>query len=211
MKRIRKPSDIAHAAKMLWRNKSSYAMLSVTIVLSFSLLLGYLSFMDSDLYNRYKVIFSARKDVVMTYTSDKNPVDHLALANKVRKADETAQMYQYFSINTRMIQYKYVTARLVFIPQGNRPVFEMMFGFDDKYGNIYQLSRQIWPIMGKMDFDLAENECIINESFFRAISSDGTLPVSIVVPVQWNDGTTSYFPLKVVGVCTNKGHGQRRR
>lgn len=201
MKRIRKPSAIAHAAKMLWRNKSSYAMLSVTIVLSFSLLLGYLSFMDSDLYNRYKVIFSARKDVVMTYTSDKKPVDHLALANKVRKADETAQMYQYFSINTRMIQYNYVTARLVFIPQGNRPVFEMMFGFDDKYGNIYQLSRQIWPIMGKMDFDLAENECIINESFFRAISSDGTLPVSIVVPVQWNDGTTSYFPLKVVGVC----------
>ena len=87
MKRIRKPSAIAHAAKMLWRNKSSYAMLSVTIVLSFSLLLGYLSFMDSDLYNRYKVIFSARKDVVMTYTSDKNPVDHLALANKVRKAE----------------------------------------------------------------------------------------------------------------------------
>lgn len=87
MKRIRKPSAIAHAAKMLWRHKSSYAMLSVTIVLSFSLLLGYLAFMDSELYNRYKLIFSARKDVVMAYTWDKNPVEHLALATKVEKAD----------------------------------------------------------------------------------------------------------------------------
>lgn len=201
MKKRSKPSAIAHAAKMLWRNKSSYAMLSVTIVLSFSLLLGYLAFMDSDLYNRYKVIFSARKDVVMAYTWDKNPVDHLALATKVKKADESAQMYQYFSINTRMTQYKHVNARLMFIPQGNRPVFSLVWGFDDKYGTSYNISKQIWPIMGKSDFDLSENEAIVNESFFHAISPEGTLPVQIVVPVQWNDGTTSYFPLEVVGVC----------
>ena len=201
MKRIRKPSAIAHAAKMLWRNKNSYAMLSVTIVLSFSLLLGYLAFMDSDLYNRYKIIFSAREDVVMAYSWDKNPVDHLALATKVKKADESAQMYQYFSVHTRLTQYKHVNARLVFLPQGNRPVFEMIWGSDDKYGMMFNISRQIWPIMGKTDFDLAENECIINENFFHAINPEGTLPVQIVVPVNWNDGTTSYFALDVVGVC----------
>lgn len=200
MKRIRKPSAIAHAAKMLWRNKSSYAMLSVTIVLSFSLLLGYLAFMDSDLYNRYKVIFSAREDVVMAYTWDKNPVDHLALATKVKKADEDAQMYQFFSVNTRLTQYKHVNARLVFIPQGNRPVFTLAFGLDEKYGQVYQISWQIWPIMGKTDFDLQGNEAIINESFFRAISPEGTLPVQIVVPVKWEDGKTTYIPLEVVGV-----------
>ena len=203
MKRIRKPSAIAHAAKMLWRNKSSYAMLSVTIVLSFSLLLGYLSFMDSDLYDRYKIIFSARKDVVMAYTWDKNPVDHLALATKVRKADENAQMYQFFDVSTRLTQYGQVNARLIFLPQGNRPVFEVLLSADEY--SIYQLSRQVWPIMGKTDFDLKDNEAIINESFFRAISPDGTLPVQIVVPIRWNDRTTSYIPLEVVGVSADAG------
>lgn len=203
MKRIRKPSAIAHAAKMLWRNKSSYAMLSVTIVLSFSLLLGYLSFMDSDLYDRYKIIFSARKDVVMAYTWDKNPVDHLALATKVRKADENAQMYQFFDVSTRLTQYGQVNARLIFLPQGNRPVFEVLLSGDEY--SIYQLSRQVWPIMGKTDFDLKDNEAIINESFFRAISPDGTLPVQIVVPIRWDDRTTSYIPLEVVGVSADAG------
>ena len=33
---------LIHAAKMVWRNRKRYAFLSVTIVLSFSLLLGYL-------------------------------------------------------------------------------------------------------------------------------------------------------------------------
>ena len=201
MKRIRKPSLLAHAAKMLWRNRSSYAMLSVTIVLSFSLLLGYLAFTDSDLYDRYKVIFSSCRDVVMAYSWDKNPVDHLALAAKVKKADESAQMYQYFNVHTRLTQYKLVNARLFFIPQGNRPVYELLWGSDKKYGTMYNISRQVLPIQGKTDFDLAENEAIINESFFHAISPDGTLPVQVVVPVQWKDGTTSYFQLDVVGVC----------
>lgn len=201
MKKHSKPSALAHSAKMLWRNRSSYAMLSVTIVLSFSLLLGYLAFTDSDLYDRYKVIFSSRRDVVMAYSWDKNPVDHLALAAKVKKADESAQMYQYFNVNTRLTQYKLVDARLFFIPQGNRPVYELLWGSDKKYGTMYSISRQVWPIQGKSDFDLAENEAIINESFFHAISPDGTLPVQVVVPVQWKDGTTSYFQLDVVGVC----------
>lgn len=200
MKRIRKPSAIAHAAKMLWRNRSSYAMLSVTIVLSFSLLLGYLAFMDSDLYNRYKIIFYAPKDVVMAYTWDKNPVDHLALATKVEKADPDAQMYQFFSVNTRLTQYDQVNARLVFIPQGNRPVYTMAFGLDQKYDQVYQISWQIWPIMGKTDFDIKENQCIVNKTFFHAISPEGTLPVQIVVPLRWEDGKTDYVSLEVVGV-----------
>lgn len=209
MKRTRN-TIASHAAKMLWRNRSSYAMLSVTIALSFSLLLGYLAFMDSDLYNQYKLIFSAREDVVMAYSSDRDPVEHLTLANKVQKTDETAQVYQYFSTSTRMTQYNNIAAKLVFLPQGDRPVFQLMFGMDEKYGSIYQLSRQIWPIMGKTNFDLAENECIVNASFFHAICPDGTLPFSIVVPVRWNDGTTSYFPLNVVGVCEDDSDSNLR-
>ena len=42
---------------MVRRTLRSYMLLSVTIVLSFSLLLGYLGFVDSEIYNEYKHIF----------------------------------------------------------------------------------------------------------------------------------------------------------
>ena len=49
-----KRSGLLHAIMMAYRNIRSYKMLSVTIVLSFALLLGYMGFTDASLYNRYK-------------------------------------------------------------------------------------------------------------------------------------------------------------
>ncbi len=64
MKRM--PLRIArHAATMVSRNLRSYALLSVTIVLSFSLLLGYLLWTDSSHYNRYKETFSQDRNIVV--------------------------------------------------------------------------------------------------------------------------------------------------
>ena len=55
-----------HAMIMVGRSIRSYGLLSVTIIMSFSLLLGYLLYMDSSLYNRYKELFSLRRgDVVV--------------------------------------------------------------------------------------------------------------------------------------------------
>ena len=45
---------LGHAMQMVIRNLRSYTMLSVTVVFSFSILLGYLAFSDSTLYNRYR-------------------------------------------------------------------------------------------------------------------------------------------------------------
>ena len=42
-------SILCHSVTMVRRNLRSYGMLSVTIVISFSLLLGYLVLMDSSL------------------------------------------------------------------------------------------------------------------------------------------------------------------
>ena len=197
-----KPSIFSHALKMLWRNKNSYALLTVTIVLSFSLLLGYLSFTDSDLYNRYKVIFSSRKDVVLAYSYNSDPTDHLALVTNAQHVDESTQFYHYFSIQTQLAQYQLINARAYFLPQGNRPVFEPILTGDDS--NIYNITQQIQPILGKKDFNLTKNEAIVNRSFFEAISPDGTFPVSIVVPISWKDGTTSYYEVNVVGVTNDK-------
>lgn len=51
---------------MVRRNLKSYGLLSVTIVLSFSLLLGYLTFVDSLSFNRYKEVFSQDRSLVFS-------------------------------------------------------------------------------------------------------------------------------------------------
>lgn len=58
--------DIGHAAKMVRRNLRSYGLLSVTIILSFALLLGYLAFVDSSNYNRYKEVFAQDRSLVFS-------------------------------------------------------------------------------------------------------------------------------------------------
>lgn len=71
----RKPFRILrHAVTMVGRTLRSYGLLSVTIILSFSLLLGYLVWTDSSLYNKYKGIFSKDRNVVVVFDGQlKNP------------------------------------------------------------------------------------------------------------------------------------------
>lgn len=55
---MKKQSMLAHACLMVGRKLKSYALLSVTVVLSLSLLLGYMIFTDSQIYNKNKQLFS---------------------------------------------------------------------------------------------------------------------------------------------------------
>ena len=55
---------LRHAVTMVGRNLRSYAMLSVTIVISFSLLLGFLTLMDSNHYSDYKERFALDRNIV---------------------------------------------------------------------------------------------------------------------------------------------------
>ncbi len=57
-------SIFCHSISMVRKNIKSYALLSVTIILSFTLLLGYLLFTDSEIYHRYKDLFALDRCIV---------------------------------------------------------------------------------------------------------------------------------------------------
>lgn len=65
MRHLKLFSILRHAFTMVFRTLKSYALLSVTIVLSLSLLLGYLLYTDTTLYNEYKDLFSQRRGDVL--------------------------------------------------------------------------------------------------------------------------------------------------
>lgn len=72
MSRTKLFSFLRHAITMVGRTIKSYAMLSVTIVMSFSVLLGYMGYTDSSLYNQYKDLLSQRRGdmIIVDYPMD---------------------------------------------------------------------------------------------------------------------------------------------
>ena len=80
---------LRHSLTMVGRTLRSYALLSVTIVLSFSLLLGYLGFVDSEIYNEYKYIFQINRGNLKVSDGTSNSKRFDTLIEKVSQREDT--------------------------------------------------------------------------------------------------------------------------
>lgn len=85
-------SLVLHAGKMVGRTRRSYVMLSVTILLSFSFLLGYLVLTDSQLYNQYKDVLHQDQHVVSFTGSGIRDPRMDAVLRETQEAGQTHQM-----------------------------------------------------------------------------------------------------------------------
>lgn len=183
--------SVAHASKMMLRNRKSYALLSVTIVLSFSVLLCYLGFVDSGTYHDYKEVFAVPGNVVMAEKQG----DHAAFYAFTAMANEAgADLYTYLSAPTKLSQYGDISAHIAFLPEGNRPVYRQI-------PRKYNLPQPVTPIYGCTEMNLHGNEAIVNEKFYVALGSPQEFPFALDVPFYWADGSFTLFHLSVIGVC----------
>lgn len=179
MSKHRMLSIFLHAGKMVGRTLKSYALLSVTIVLTFSLFLGYLLYTDSSAYNEYKEIFATRRE--MLYFAD-NDIDNAKLNLFLEKAEELAQFhvsYVYTTSggtldtmfvleeNAEMVNPPYEilgTWGVAFIPAGAwvSDVYSSEGVYNANYP--YDLSRITW-LDGKKhaDVTLAKDEALLPE------------------------------------------------
>ena len=85
-----------HAGIMVKRTFRSYGLLSVTIVLSFSLFLGYLFYTDSSIYNRYKDIMGSRRGDIVVDAYPLNLTKTEALLQNLEKIDQTVSYVSYY-------------------------------------------------------------------------------------------------------------------
>lgn len=181
----------AHAARMLLRNRKSYALLSVTIILSFSVLLCYLSFVDSKTYNDYKEVFAVPRNVVLAEKQgDRAVFDAFVTMAK----DTGAEVCTYLSASTKLTQYGEISSCITFLPEGNRPVYRAI-------PRRYNLPESVTPIYGCTEMSLHGNEAVINENFYRTLGSPQVFPFALDVPFHWANGSFTSFHLSVVGVC----------
>lgn len=192
----------SHAIKMLYRNKKSYLALSVTIIFSFVILLGYLLMVDSKSYNDYKELFATPRNVVMTYEQFSNN-KMTTLISMVEENIDDVSYYTYYDANTMLSQYGTVHASVYFLPAGSRPIYEETTGHASTNEEIrWNTAEEVKMLTGLETMLLSGNQAVINESFYKMLGGDElTFPFELVVPMTWTDGSTEVLSLSVEGIC----------
>ncbi len=194
-----KQSPFLHSVKMLQRNLKSYLMLSVTIILSFTILLGYMAFTDSAQYNEYKEIFAAPREVVMCYTYALDEEEQIqGMISMLKRADPELQYYRYFDLPMLLPQYitegYIISCTLTVLPTAGLPVFSME---NLPLGNS---ATQVFPTEGRTDFNLKKGEVIVNRDFYNAIGGTGEFPLELQIPMEWKGGVKEIINVQIVGL-----------
>lgn len=158
---------LRHSITMVGRTIRSYALLSVTIVMSFSLLLGYLGYIDTSLYNEYKGVFKINRGTVKVdegvYTSQKFNM----LLVKSQELRDTAF---YFINDVSLVQF--VTGNL--ITENGDPLGSIRATVNVLTGRAWHLFDQTVTVKwlnGQTEDEvyLKDNEAILDLSTFRAL------------------------------------------
>jgi len=127
----RKPfAVLRHACNMVGRNIRSYAMLSVTIILSFSILLGFMGYMDSEHYNTYKKTLAMDRGYIHSHSRTLSPARVAQLQERAAEYGIThSTQYQTSSIHLKSTHWK--------LPTGERLDSDLAV-------KIYSIPRECW-------------------------------------------------------------------
>ena len=208
MKKIRKFCAILrHAVQMVGRTWKSYALLSVTIVLSFSLLLGYLTFSDSTIYNEHKELFSYRRQDLQFYISDYEVEEIQLLVDNLGAMENTGYYLAFcYSLGN-------LGGNMIIRPDpqvdGDRHVYANLYGFmlpdhswpEDVVSMINTFGGRtqiVWlDDQEHKDFTLEKDQVIVTEALYRLFKMDQQEEPVFQMHIQ--DGQK--IPLRVVGYC----------
>lgn len=194
-----------HAILMLRRTLKSYLLLSVTIVLSFSLLLGYLLYTDTSVYNTYKDLFAQRPGDIYIQHS----VQELSVADqfleKAKKTGNTVsfsviQGHGYMPISraerdsdgVMHVYGKAISWEMYYVPDGAWITDE----------TLQYLTADITWLDGQQrePFALKTDEVIVDKWSYYALGfSEQTAPYYVF---RLDSGAV--LPLKIVGYMTPK-------
>lgn len=160
---------LKHSFTMVGRTLRSYAMLSVTIVLSFSLLLGYLVLVDSQIYNDHKHIFQINRGNLKISEGLTNTSRFDTLLEKVSQREDTC-FYTVHNAWAKMSDGNYTTsegnalyAREISINFLTGYVWEFFYHFGEPF-SIRWIDGQSHDYL-----DLAQGEAILDVGTYYAL------------------------------------------
>lgn len=189
-----------HSLTMVGRTLRSYALLSVTIVLSFSLLLGYLGFVDSEIYNEYKHIFQINRGNLKVDDGSSNSGRFDTLLEKTAEMEDTAS-YTVYHAWSQMSDGQFVTST------GNT--------LSPRQMGVYFLSGYVWEFFlhfsepctiqwidgqAHEGVDLKPGEAVLDLETFRALGLNEMEEPIYTFRFTNNGKDCLEMPVKIVGV-----------
>ncbi len=199
---------LRHAVVMVSRTLRSYALLSVTITMSFTLLLGYLVYQDSKLYNKHKDILSCDTNVLCVSDRDQS---ERKLALLQQKAADLEQTYRYDCFitqitihNTKLIEQESGKE----LRYGSTFIYSLSRGVFGLYDNLGKQMKVTWlPGQERDTVDLQPGEAILEDTWFYALGLDQQESPVYKLAISAVNGIKpeAWLELRVVGIV--EAHG----
>ena len=203
MKRWRAFPIEAHAFKMVGRTLKSYFLLSITIVLSFSLLLGYLLYTDSTLYNEYKQLFACRRGDIVIRDREMDDIRLKLLQQRIDEIEDTKMFvayYVHFGHDERLFDAVSIgleegeILRITNVQSVLLPDYVWLDGLA-LVADFFSTSTDVIWLQERTEFCLKADEVILPEKLFRAMGYDQVEDPRYILKTEFGPPVE----LKVVG------------
>jgi len=196
-------SVLRHAFKMVGRNIRSYAMLSVTIILSFSILLGFMGFMDSEHYNVNKKTLSLDRGYIRLHSMSLSPTRIAQLQERAAEYGTTHSVQYYrTAISLSSVSWKLATGEpLLAFPLITAYCLPRECWFVEQYGGSSTRleSYTVTWLDGRdtNNISLEPGQIILDEQLYHAL---GFSPENPTIELNFHDSSTN-----IIGAFTAVG------
>ena len=182
MKGILSTRIFRHAVRMVIKTFRGYALLSVTIFFSFSLLFGFLAYVDTSQYNAYKETFSHRRgDVIILDDGTQGPAVRQTLFDNLEKMENTVYYTAYLgglghdnayydgtAIGMQQSNFYMTNMGAFFLPD-----HAWLDGMSEILKDYYTSTEVVWNDDKQREhFELAADEVILSEKVFFSLGYD---------------------------------------
>lgn len=159
--RIKRNNFIIHAITMVKKNYKGYMMLSITAILCFSILLGYLMFTDSKTYNSYDELMGADPNIIVSHNSYHGTKSE-NLETVIGQLDRLSDTEYYLVNETGIDNDRGEYLEINFSPDYVWGMFEL-----EMLNSMPGIVR--YDINGKNEFSLKDDEIIVPKSIYNSV------------------------------------------
>lgn len=191
---------LRHAFSMAARMRRTYAMLSVTIILSFSFLLGYLTFTDTSHYNQYKELFQVPRQLLRVTAPSG---EKLRLICEEVSKNQNAQYFYGYNASGIFQTYSWDPEKQQSVVHSRNSsvlcIPDRAWGI---YDGLQQLQIRWLDGQDRQLISLGTDEMLMSEGIFYALQLDKLEEPIYRLQVDSQSGNAVY-DLKVVGLLTD--------
>lgn len=193
--KIKKSNLFIHSCIMVKKTYKNYLLLSVTVFLSFSLMLGYLVYTDSEIYNKFNEIFGASPHVILS-ENDNSYESKMNIRKLTAQLDKMLNTHYYLQPDTVTITEFGNSCEVRFLPNYVWGMFS-----DKALDNISGCKRV--KMNNEWQFSLSSDEAIVSEIMYQSLKQDSSKDMKMKIVYTDRDGKNHLKEYKIVGSYTN--------